>query len=142
MAETAACSVSVKRERKPNFSDREVTVLLELYQQHCHLLQSKFSSVVTQKRKTGIWEDIATGVSACGVAARAAGDVRKKWIDIKRAALKANSASKRPQTGGGPPPPRPWFVDNVLDVLGEETSLVDGIEGRNTTSVILSLILS
>ena len=133
MAKTPACSV--KRERKANFSDAEVTLLLELYQQNIHLLQSKFSSVVTQKKKAVAWQSIATAMSACGVAARSAADVRKKWIDLKRVALKANSASKQPKTGGGPPPPRPWFVDNVLNVLGDNTSLVDGIEGRNTTAV-------
>ena len=42
-----------KRERKGNFRDDEVKVLLELYQQHFHVLSSKFSSIVTQKRKTG-----------------------------------------------------------------------------------------
>ena len=54
------------------------------------------------------WQNIATPVSACGVGkvspacgvvARSAADVSKKWIDLKRVALKANSASNQRKTG-------------------------------------------
>ena len=62
---------SVKRQ-KTEFVDKKVTVMLELYQQHCHLLMSKFSSVMTQKM-TVTWEDTETVVSACKYCKMAAG---------------------------------------------------------------------
>ena len=46
--------------------------------------------------------EIATAVSSCGHAVRMVIDVQKKWVDLKIAALKANSNATRPQTGGGP----------------------------------------
>ena len=64
-------------ERKANFSDEEVKVLLELYQQHFHVLNSKFSSAITQKKKTAVWADIATAVSSSGHAVRTMMDVRR-----------------------------------------------------------------
>ena len=60
MAETPACRV--KRE---NFSDGEMTVLLELYQQQS-LVAEYVSSGVTQKKKAVAWQDIAPAVSAWG----------------------------------------------------------------------------
>ena len=129
-SEQSSSVCAPKRERKANFSDEEVKVLLELYQQHFHILNSKFSSAVTQKKKTAVWADIATAVSSSGHAVRTMMDVRKKWVDLKRAALKANSEATRPQTGGGPKPERPWFTALILDILGQDSCLVSGIAGK------------
>ena len=52
-------------------------MLLELYQQHFHVLNSNFSSAVTQKKKTAVWADIATTVSSSGHAVRTMMDVRR-----------------------------------------------------------------
>ena len=40
------------RERKANFADVEVRVLVELYQRHRSQLTGKFSNVLTQRHKT------------------------------------------------------------------------------------------
>ena len=124
------CHTNVKRERKANFSDIEVRVLVELYQKHRSELTGKFSNVLTQRQKTALWQEIAGGVSACGYSTRSIADVRKKWTDIKRAALRASGEAKRPKTGGGPKVEPPWFTDIVLDALGELTTLITGIEGE------------
>ena len=62
---------------------------------------------------------------------RPVSDVRKKWTDLKRAALKASAEAKRPKTGGGPKVEPPWFTETVLDVLGDDTTLVNAIEGEH-----------
>ena len=118
-----------KRDRKVNFTDEELRRLLACYKEHASVLVSKFDSVITQKLKNGLWATIASQVSATGVAIRSTIEVKKKWSDIKRAALKHASETKYPKTGGGPPVHKPWFVDAVLDILGDETSLIEGIQG-------------
>ena len=65
-------------------------------------------------------------------------DIRKKLVDLKRAALKANTDSTHPQTGGGPKPDRPWFTDVILDILGQDSCLVSGISGKG---VVITFIL-
>ena len=130
MAEPSASVCAQKRERKANFTDEEVKVLLELYQQHFHVLYSKFSSAITQQKKTAVWAQIAATVSSSSHAVREVMDVRKKWVDLKMAALKANSEATRPQTGVGPKPERPWFTDLILDILGQDSCLVSGIAGK------------
>ena len=103
------------------------------YTSSSHLLQSKF--LLGWHRRRRLWHG-KTSPQLClhgGVAARTAADV---WKNIKHVTLKANSASIQPKTGVGPPPPWPWFADNLLNVLGDQTSLVECIEGRNTKSVI------
>ena len=95
MAEPSASVCAQKRGRKANFTDEEVKVLLELYQQHFHMLNSKFSSAITQQKKTAVWAQIAAAVSSSSHAVREVMDVRKKWVDLKMAALK---------TGVGPKP--------------------------------------
>ena len=61
--------------------------------------------------------------------------IRRKWVDLKRAALKANGDSTRPQTGGGP---KPEFTDVILDILGQDSCLVSGISGKG---VVITFIL-
>ena len=117
---------SAKRERKANFSDVEVRVLLDVYRQHQVRLNAKFSNVITHRLKTALWLEVATALSACGHSTRLVSDVRKKWTDLNSAALKAWDEANRPKTGGGPKVEPPWFTEMVLDVLGDDTTLVNG----------------
>ena len=57
---------SAKRERKANFSDVEMRVLLNVYRQHQVRLNAKFSNVTTNRLKTVLWLEVATAVSVCG----------------------------------------------------------------------------
>ena len=56
--------------------------------------------------------------------------MKKKWSDMKRTAIKIASEMKHSNTGGGPTIVQPWYMDTVLDILGEETALVHGIDGK------------
>ena len=85
---------SAKRERKANFTNVEVRVLLDVYRQHQVRLNAKFSSVITHRLKTSLWLEVAMAVSACGHSTRSVTDVRKKWTDLKRAALKASAEAE------------------------------------------------
>ena len=122
---------SAKCERKANFSDMKVRVLLDVYRQHQVRLNAKFSNVITHRLKTALWLEVATAVSACGYSTRSVSNVRKKWTDLKKAALKASAEANRPKTGGGPKVESPWFTETVLDVLRDDTTLVNGIESEH-----------
>ena len=84
-SETTRHSNVVKRDRKANFGDVEVRMLLDLYQLHrpfsCSQLAGTFSNIVTQRHKTALWQESVV-------------DVRKKWADIKRAAQRKELEEK------------------------------------------------
>ena len=61
---------------------------------------------------------------------RSSNEVKKKWSDMKRTTIKIAAEMKHPKTGGGPAIVQPWYMDTVLDILGEETALVLGIDGK------------
>ena len=125
-----SCSTTEKRERKTNFNYHELRVILDLFKTNASIVNGKFAPSVTQKGKNKIWNSIAVATSACGYAARSPHEVKKKWSDMKRTSIKIASEMKHPKTGGGSATFRPWYVDTVLDILGEETALVHGIDGK------------
>ena len=57
-------------------------------------------------------------------------ELKKKWAEMKSVSLRIISARYYPKTGGGKKEKEPWFVDLVLDVLGVDTALVEGIVGK------------
>ena len=124
---------AAKRERKQNFNDPEISTLIENYATNKQTIVAKFSATTTNKTKLAAWQRIATAVSACGFATRTVEYINKKWFDLKREVISCGAEARHPRTGGGPPPHRLWFVDSVLDVLGDATALISGIDGKKTT---------
>ena len=49
---------SAKRERKANFSDMEVRVLLDVYRQHQVRLNAKFSNVITHRLNVRVLDEV------------------------------------------------------------------------------------
>ena len=58
------------------------------------------------------------------------GRIEKKWAEMKSASVRIISARRYPKTGGGKKDKEPWYVSLVLDILGVDTTLVDGIVGK------------
>ena len=56
-----------KRERKANFSDEEVSSLLEEFGENASVLQNRLTNSVTNKRKKPIWEAICAKVNSLDV---------------------------------------------------------------------------
>ena len=126
IAMEATVTPAPKRDRKSNFNNVEIEIMLEMLFKNSKTITSKFLPIITQRTKNTVWADIAQAVSACGYTVRKASDIQKKWADLKRIGIHSAAEATHPKTGGGPKPPRPWFVDTVLDVLGEGTSLITG----------------
>ena len=57
-------------------------------------------------------------------------ELNKKWAETKSVSLRIISDRRYPKTGYGKKEKEPWFVDLVLDVLGVDTALVEGIIGK------------
>ena len=68
-------SVKKTRERKPNFSEAEINVLQDEVEKNYAVINDKFGSAVTNKRKTAVWGRISMVVSSLGVS----GGSRKKF---------------------------------------------------------------
>ena len=119
-----------KREGKANFSDEELSSLLEEFGENASVLQSKLTNSVTNKRKKQIWEAICAKVNSRGAERRTIAELKKKWAEMKSVSLRIISARRYPKTGGGKKEKEPWFVDLVLDVLGVDTALIEGIVGK------------
>ena len=69
-------------------------------------------------------------VNSRGAEQRTIAELKKKWAEMKSVSLRIISARRYPKTGGGKKEKEPWFVDLVLDVLGVDTALIEGIVGK------------
>eukprot|EP00745_Piridium_sociabile_P037869 TRINITY_DN69115_c0_g2_i3.p1 TRINITY_DN69115_c0_g2~~TRINITY_DN69115_c0_g2_i3.p1 ORF type:complete len:129 (+),score=25.29 TRINITY_DN69115_c0_g2_i3:363-749(+) len=117
-----------KRTRKPNFSADEIRVFLEEMQIERALLFSSFNPSVTNPQKTDTWKKMAEKVKACGVAVRTVQELKDKWRSMKGAVL--NKKRDERKTGGGPPPPPVPYEDIILDIIGADSNLFEGIGGE------------
>ena len=69
----------VKRERKTNFTDKEIYFILEQLGEHKHILLSQLCNTITNKTKKDLWKKIAEEVSALSGIRREEDEVKKKW---------------------------------------------------------------
>ena len=59
-----------KRPRKPNFTPAECAVIFEEAEENLSIIKSKFSSTLSNKNKSRVWEEITTKLNALGVCKR------------------------------------------------------------------------
>ena len=72
-----------KRNRKKNFSHDEIMILLEGYKENQSILESKFNSCVTNRKKNDAWNKILNEINAKGCQEREIKEIKKKWSDLK-----------------------------------------------------------
>lgn len=58
--------IKEKRERQPNWTDREKQLLLSLTQMHRSILENKGNDTMTIKRKSEVWDEIVLHMKAAG----------------------------------------------------------------------------
>ena len=124
---------AVKKERKANFSDSEVKCLLEGIGLEREVILSKFANSLTVRSKKEAWGRVLRTVNGCGVCARTDEEVKKKWKDLKSAALKEQKDAKG--TGGGAPPKETPYKELIFGIIGDCSDLASGIEGKLTINV-------
>ena len=105
--------------RRPNFSAREIEILVTTATAYPHL-DANHRDVQTNQRKKAAYEAIAAAVSAVGVARRTA-DQWRKTIQMLTSEAKGAAAERERnmrRTGGGPPPaPLTAAQNNALDLV-------------------------
>ena len=121
-----------KRPRKANFTDTEVRVLLEEINLEHHVLFMANTQAVTNKVKTDAWRKITDTISACGVAVRSPQEVKDKWRALKGVVL--NKQRQQGKTGGGPEEKPLPYEDLILNIIGENSNLYTGIDGKLTST--------
>ena len=130
MAENVAPSPA-KRARKANFTPAECAIILEAAEQNLNVIKSKFSSTLTNKNKTKVWEEITDKVNALGVCRRTVFEVKEKWRCMVSNAKKEHNkcAVSRKKTGGGKHPESPKGTTVKIIELFEEDPAFSGISG-------------
>ena len=106
----------------PNFTEEELSVMLEHISFHVVILSSAHINSVTQAKKNEIWKNIANEVSSLGVANREIKDKREKWRQLKSAVLSKKSKEINRTRGGSPPPPIP-FEDIIRGILRDRSHI-------------------
>lgn len=123
--------VNVKKERKANFSDEEVRCLLQAIAVDRDVILCKLGSSLTAKNKKEAWKRVLKAVNGCGVCLRMEDEVRKKFKDLKSAALKAQADGMK--TGGGAPKEVP-YKDIIFTIIGDRSDVAAGIDGNNNSA--------
>ena len=130
MAENVAPSPA-KRARKPNFTPAECAVIFEEAEENINIIKSKFTSTLTNKNKTRVWDEITNKVNALGICKRSVIEVKDKWRAMVSSAKKEHNkcASSRKKTGGGRQPESPKGTTVKIIELFEEDPSFSGILG-------------
>ncbi|KAK3725269.1 hypothetical protein QZH41_001284 [Actinostola sp. cb2023] len=119
-----------KRNRKANFTVAECSLILEQAEKDLDVIKSKFSSVITNKRKNRVWEEIAK-VNSLGVCIRSVSEVKDKWRAMVSNTRKEHAKVNKDQrkTGGGEKTTSPKITTRkIIDLFGEDPSF-SGIRG-------------
>ena len=127
--------MSDKVKRRPNFSAKEMEVLIESVRDFEELIVAKHRNASTNEKKTKAWNTIARKVSAVGVAMRSEEECRKKFGNLQSSTkAKAAKIAKNKKTTGGGPPSQPLTAteEHILETLAQESVL--GIAGGFDTS--------
>ena len=127
-----------KRPRKANFSDSEVRVMLEEINIDHRVLFMANTQSVTNKVKARTWQKITEKASACSVAVRSPQEVKDKWRSLKGAVL--NKQRQRSKTGGGPEEKTLPYEEMILAIIGENSTLYTGIDGKFTPTSFMPLL--
>ena len=96
--------MSVTKTRAKNFSNEEISTLVDLVMENKPKLFGSFSATSTFDEKNAIWEQIASTISQEHQTIRTKDDVFKKWTNIlvKYKPIISDKLSSAKRTGGGP----------------------------------------
>ena len=78
MAENIEPSLA-KRPGKPNFMPAKCAVIFQEAEENLSIIKSKYSSTLSNKNKSQVWEEITSIVNALGVCKRSVAEVKEKW---------------------------------------------------------------
>ncbi|MDG2555480.1 SANT/Myb-like DNA-binding domain-containing protein [Vibrio parahaemolyticus] len=88
-----------ERERKKNFSEAEIEIILGEVDLRKNILFSSVSSGVTGTGKAKAWREVTDAVNVVSVVQRTMSEVKRKWFDMKLEAKKRISTHKKNYSG-------------------------------------------
>jgi len=95
----------VGRRRKPNFTDHEVLLIIEQYDQYKELLHSREASKSVIAQKQAIWKRITDNLNTTyPQVERTVEDVRRKWKKLQSEAKREVTAYRAAQLAGSTTP--------------------------------------
>ncbi|KAK3751446.1 hypothetical protein RRG08_051171 [Elysia crispata] len=117
-----------KKSRKPKFSHCEIVKLLEAVGYRKRVVLATLQSNTTNSKKVECWNEIASAVNTSDPAGprRDGRECKKKWTDLKSGVVRYRSDLMR--TGGGEPPKILEYYETVMDIIGDQKALLNGIE--------------
>ncbi|CAC5377396.1 unnamed protein product [Mytilus coruscus] len=118
-----------KRERQPNWSISEITLLQELVEKDEFVIKSKQTNTITNNKKNEKWAEICSKINAMGLQKRTTEQVKYKWGNLQQNAKKIfNDVKKqRKLTGGGPAPKPPSAVEEKIIEMMKDRPNFSGI---------------
>ncbi|CAC5417875.1 unnamed protein product [Mytilus coruscus] len=96
-----------KRERQPNWSISEITLLQELVEKDELVIKSKQTNTITNNKKNEKWAEICSKINAMG--------------------LQKRTTEQRKLTGGGPAPKPPSAVEEKIIEMMKDRPNFSGI---------------
>ena len=126
--------MSQEKNRRPNFTAQEISVLVEGVQSRKEVIFNSLNSAETNTNKKRAWIKIAEEVSAVSGISRNVDEIRKNWMSVKSDTKKKAATNKRGAKktgGGGPSPPLKALEEKIIGVVGK---VVEGIEGAIDTA--------
>ena len=117
------------RNRKDNFIHDEIIALIQSYARSKETLQGRLKSTLSNRDKKQAWYLVTADVNAVSKSHRSAAELEKKWKKLASDARADLARRKQPGTGGGPPRKEGIYTDLIADVFGDESALIDGVEG-------------
>lgn len=120
-----------KRARKPNFTLAECAVMFEEAGENINIIKGKFTSTLTNKNKTRVWDEIANKENALGICKRSVIEVKDKWRAMVSSPKKEHNkcASSRKKTWEGRKPESPMGTTVKKIKLFEKHPSFSGIFG-------------
>ena len=130
MAENIEPSLA-KRPGKPNFMPAECAVIFQEAEENLSIIKSKYSSTLSNKNKSQVWEEITSIVNALGVSKRSVAEVKEKWKGMVSWARKEHNkcAVSRNKTRGGRKPDSPKGTTVKIIQLYEDGPSFSSISG-------------
>ncbi|XP_062605940.1 uncharacterized protein LOC134267744 [Saccostrea cucullata] len=118
----------IKKERKKNFTAKEVEALVEEKQKD--ILFAPHKDVNTNQKKNQCWKNICSLINSIGIQERTSAEIIKKWRDISSQTKKKEAHYRRElvRTGGGPAPVNSSDIgQKVVAIIGKTS--IEGVEG-------------
>ena len=117
--------MAAKRAGKRNFNSTERITLIEEFAARKDILQQKFKSSLTNKKKQEAWAEVTAAVNAVSPVERSVTEVKEKWSKLSSDARAQLCACKFPPTGSGKVIEMPDL--ELFEPMFENSDLIEGI---------------